>query len=101
MLLGLFLRSIIVPCDYVAQGGLVLSTLGLPFIADLDSPFRKLAALLFLEWFVWGMWRMFYFDAVTSNNAGPGIGYLLVPFLYTLLSRGIFFLREVIVRWFF
>src|SRR5690348_16746841 len=71
-------RSAVRPCDFVAQGGLLLLMFALPFCTPLQSGFGKQFALFYVVGFVWGIWRVFYFDPVTTNDV-PGVGYLVAP----------------------
>ncbi len=101
MLTGLLWRNIIVPCDYIAQAGLILLMFILPFVADLETGFifTRHSTWMFLITLSWGVWRMFYFDLVTWNDI-PGIGYLIMPFISVLIAGSVFVIRRIVVGFF-
>jgi hypothetical protein len=72
LLVGLAWRGSLVPCDYVAQAALVMLMLLLPFCPNPDSGFGRGLALLCVLGFIWGVWRLLYFDPVTQNDI-PGM----------------------------
>jgi hypothetical protein len=80
-------------CDYIAQAGLLLLMFGLPFCTPLQSGFAKQFGLFYVVGFVWGLWRMLYFDNVTSNDI-PGVGYLITPAMMGGISALIFLFRK-------
>jgi len=86
-------RGAVGPCDYIAQAGLLLLMVALPFCTALQSSFGKQFALIYVAGFVWGLWRMFYFDNVTSNDI-PGVGYLIAPAMMGGISALIFLFRK-------
>jgi hypothetical protein len=70
-------REAVRPCDYAAQGGLLL--------------------LMLTVGFAWGLWRVFYFDPVTQNDI-PGVGYLIAPVMMGGISAAIFGVRSAASR---
>ena len=84
-------------CDYIAQAGLLLLMFTLPFCTPRRSGFAKQFGLFYLVGFLWGLWRMFYFDNVTSNDI-PGIGYLIAPAMMGGISALIFVFRKRLAR---
>jgi glucose dehydrogenase len=99
LLVSLVWRSSIGACDYIVQAGMVLLTLVLPFCACLESKFGWQAAQIFFTTFVWGIWRIGYFDPVTRNDV-PGFGYVIMSFTLTLIAAAIFVIRKFAVRMF-
>lgn len=92
LLVGLAWREAVRPCDYVAQAGLLLLMLALPFCTPPGFGFGRHFALFYLVGFIWGVWRVFYFDPVTQNDI-PGIGYLIAPLMMGGISAFIFIFR--------
>lgn len=80
-------------CDYIAQAGLLLLMFALPFCTPLQSRFARKFTLFYVVGLLWGIWRMFYFDCVTTNDI-PGGGYLILPAIMGGLSAIIFFFRK-------
>src|ERR1035438_4197248 len=70
-------REVVGPCDYIAQGGLLLLMFALPFCTPLQTSLGKQFGLFYAVGFVWGVWRMAYFDQITRNGV-PGSGYLVL-----------------------
>ena len=68
----------------------------LPFVADLDLKFRKHFASMFVVAFLWGVWRLVYFDPVTNNDI-PGIAYLIQPFMMAGFAGIVFLVRKFLV----
>ena len=97
MIISIFWRSRASACDYMAQGGLVLMALVLPFTTLLQTNLGKLFSLLFGMMLLWGAWRMFYFDIVTGNDPGPGIVYLVAPVFLATYGTVLFAFRKLIV----
>jgi hypothetical protein len=85
------------PCDYAAQGGLLLLMLTMPFCTRLQSGFGKPFAQIYAVGLTWGLWRVFYFDPVTQNDI-PGVGYLIAPVMMGGISAAIFGIRSAASR---
>lgn len=99
LLVSLVLRSSIGACDYIAQAGMICLTLALPFAARLESKFGWQIAQIFFTTFVWGIWRISYFDSVTRNDV-PGFGYVIMSVMLSVIAAVIFFIRKFAVRMF-
>jgi hypothetical protein len=80
-------------CDYIAQAGLTSLMVAPPFWAPVQSGFTKQFGLFYAVGFVWGLWRVFYFDWITRNDV-PGIGYLILPAVIGGISALIFWFRK-------
>lgn len=85
MLLSIAWRQVVGPCDYIAQFSLLILSLLPPCFTPQQSGPGKHFGLVFLATFIWGIWRVAYFDVVTHNDI-PGIGYLMLPFFMVVLS---------------
>ena len=90
-------RAAVGVCDYIAQAGLLLLMLALPLCTRPQLGFAKHFGLFYVVEFVWGLWRMFYFDNVTSNDI-PGVGYLIAPAMMGGISALIFAFRKRLAR---
>jgi hypothetical protein len=66
--------------------------LALPFLTPLGSGVGKHFAVFYVLGFLWGVWRVAYFDPVTQNDV-PGIGYLIVPLVMGGISASVFLMR--------
>ena len=84
-------RGAVGACDCIAQAGLLVLMFALPFCTPSHSGFGKQFALFYVVGFVWGLWRMVYFDNVTKNDI-PGVGYLIAPAMMGGISALIFFI---------
>jgi hypothetical protein len=76
--------------DWAFQGVLVFLTIVYPWFMR-RGRLGRLFLLLTFTGFVWGAWRMFFFDLITNNDV-PGMGYLVAgPFawFYALVIYGI------------
>jgi hypothetical protein len=97
LFVGIVWPKIIVACDYFAQDGLLLIVFAGPFLVPPEtrgrSYFAKVAGLVF----VWGLWRLFWFDSIVGNDV-PGIGYLLAPPCYGGISVLLFKIRKAFAR---
>jgi hypothetical protein len=93
LLVSLAWRGAVSPCDYVTQIGLILLVFLLPFLSSLQSSFGKVFGQIFLLGFLWGVWRLFFFDPITRNDI-PGIGYLIAPLMMGFISATIYSFRK-------
>jgi len=83
--------------DWAIQGFIALSVLVFPFLLKPESGGRAFG-YPFMIIFVWGIWRMAYYDGATHNDI-PGIGYFVAAFIYALIARAIFAIRCAVSRW--
>ena len=81
--------------DYVVQGIIALLVLVHHWFLQPGQSLRAFGCPL-LAIFAWGIWRMFYFDPATNNDI-PGIGYIVVAFLYSFIALVFFAIRCAIV----
>ena len=94
---SLIWRQVVGPCDYIAQGGLLLLMFVLPFCTSLESSLKRHFGGVYVIGVVWGFWRMFYFDSITQNDIS-GVGYLIGPAMMGGISTFIFLLRKRLAR---
>lgn len=82
--------------DWMFLGIMGASVLVLPFFLPLGSG-KRAFKYPFLIIFVWGIWRMGYFDIATNNDI-PGMGYIACAFFYSFLAWGLFAIRGAFVK---
>lgn len=82
--------------DYVVQVIIALLVLVHPWFLR-PGQGRRAFCFPFFTIFVWGIWRMTYFDPKTSNDI-PGIGYFVVAFPYSFIALIFFAIRCAIFR---
>lgn len=82
--------------DYLLQGIIFLLVFVHPWFLRLGQGIRAFGYPL-IAIFVWGLWRMFYFDPATKNDV-PGIGYFVSAFFYALIAWGCFGIRALALR---
>ena len=74
--------------DYVLQGTGAFLVLVVPwFLRAGRAWFAFLLPFLFI--LAWGFWRMAYFDPETNTDV-PGMGYIVVDFVYSFLALGLY-----------
>lgn len=52
----------------------------------------------FLSGFIWGIWRLLYFDGITKNDV-PGMGYLVTPLFGGIVAAFFYSVRSAILDW--
>jgi hypothetical protein len=82
--------------DYVVQGLILLLTFVHPWFLRLGQEARAFG-FPFVVIFIWGIWRMAYFDPATHNDI-PGIGYIVAAFGYGIISYILFGIRCAVLR---
>ncbi len=82
--------------DYVVQGIIALLVLVHPWFLRPGQGLRAFG-FPFLAIFIWGIWRLRYFDPKTHNDI-PGTGYVVVAFSYSLIASLLLAIRCAIVR---
>jgi hypothetical protein len=90
MLASLLFPGFLSMADYITQAALIISPAAFLFF----QPRLKFAfGIPFFLGFVWGLWRMAYFDPLTENDI-PGIGYIFVGFELGLAGIVIYGIRK-------
>jgi hypothetical protein len=82
--------------DYLVQGTIALLVLVRPWFLR-PGQGRRAFWVPFLAIFVWGIWRVAYFDPATHNDI-PGVGYFVVALGYSLVALLFFAIRCAILR---
>ena len=82
--------------DYVVQGLILLLTFVYPWFLRLGQGGRAFV-FPFVVIFVWGIWRMAYFDPTTHNDI-PGFGYIVAAFGYGIIATLLFCIRSAVLR---
>jgi len=94
LVVSLVWKAAIGPLDYISQGSLFLLSFVFPFLAPIHWKAVRILAIVWSCWFVWGFWRLLYFDPITNNDI-PGIGYFVAPLIPCLISVSIFGIRKL------
>ena len=82
--------------DWSFQAVLLLLTFVHPWFLRIGQSSRAFG-FPFLLIFVWGIWRMFFFDPTTNNDV-PGIGYIVAAFGYGIIAYVLYGIRCVFLR---
>lgn len=86
--------SAVSPVDYIIQGALIISVFAVPF---LGSKLGGVFGMPFLFGFIWGVWRLLYFDCLTENDI-PGMGYIIVAIELGVIAMIIYGIRAITLK---